>query len=253
MDYRGRYKIKMSSNKILLWHGTSTLFLSDIQKNGLQNFDINKNYKTIDALKYLLNYIGKKCKNINVLTTEYLNTARSIADQSNASFNFEDNDLFVTNNPYKAAEHAVDNIYGSELLSTAVNVTRMAISMFDKDEYNEFYNDYSKIVNLKYTYAPIVLSFRVNIEPGYMRAEANRDKIISIEDVKKDLKECKESIKNKTYGRFNSYRLMSSVPPENITAYLCIRNEYMKDEDYKFIKLGRLDKIKSTGSISIMN
>lgn len=107
-----------------------------IKNNGLCNYDIDKEYNALDALRSVLDYIEKsKLKEeLNDKGKDLVKLADKVQRQQQGTMNFDDNDLFVTNSPYKAASHAMLHSYGSKLLSTTVEIVKMTFPFFDKEE-----------------------------------------------------------------------------------------------------------------------
>ncbi|HAR0522097.1 TPA: hypothetical protein IYH98_003186, partial [Enterococcus faecium] len=58
---------------INLYHGTGTVFLEDILKDGLKYIDITRKYKVIDAMKKMSELLIKSNEEITYSTREMIN------------------------------------------------------------------------------------------------------------------------------------------------------------------------------------
>ncbi|MFS9016190.1 hypothetical protein QM953_01520 [Streptococcus cristatus] len=159
--------IKNFSN-FKVYHATGTIFLDSIKKNGLKNYNLDKQYKLIEALKNLYNCIPSELKKhpdfeAKVRRSNYI-ICRTI-NQDNPSYMY--GPLFATTSLKIAKEFALSRTKGSELLTTIFNLYDFCNSneWFGKNEIGEkFKSQFNELINfLDIKNNPIIFCFETNL------------------------------------------------------------------------------------------
>ena len=114
----GKCKIVSYNDRmpVALYHGTSKLFLQSIQSAGLGAKDPNVTFRTRELLHELA-----EAREWNWYEDPYLVSVRYIVDErvTSGGFNFRYDGTYLSPSKTTAVRYALNNRFGSELLSTA--------------------------------------------------------------------------------------------------------------------------------------
>ena len=159
--------IKNSSN-FTVYHATGTIFLDSIKKNGLKNYNLDKQYKLIEALKNLYNCIPDKQKerpDFDAKVRRSNSIIRLLIKQDNPSY--MNGPLFATTSLKMAKEFALIRTKVSELITTVFHLYNFCNSngWFGKNEIGEkFKSQFNELINLLNIKSnPIILCFETNL------------------------------------------------------------------------------------------
>ena len=103
--------------QIPLFHGTSTLFLDNINQYGLGRYDQLKEYRAMEMLEELYG-VCREYTNFTWADPVSNLVCEKILSKDDTSWQY--NGTFLSTSRYKAWNHATLNSYGSELLSAAM-------------------------------------------------------------------------------------------------------------------------------------
>ena len=127
---------------INLYHGTGTVFLEHILKDGLKYIDITRKYKIIDAMKQMSELLIKSNEEITYSTREMING-------NNRWFQFEN--LYLTTGYTYAKDHAEKSSKGSEIITAAYELYQLCNEKIwnESKEYRlKFDKEFSQLVQL---------------------------------------------------------------------------------------------------------
>lgn len=171
---------------INLYHGTGTVFLEDILKDGLKYIDITRKYKVIDAMKKMSELLIKSNEEITYSTREMING-------NNRRFQFEN--LYLTTGYTYAKDHAENSSKGSEIITAAYDLYQLCNEKIwneSKESRLKFDKEFSQLVQLfNKENSPIVIKINRALLADEVR-EDYRDyylKILNGEEYKSTLEE----------------------------------------------------------------
>ncbi|WP_436879669.1 hypothetical protein [Staphylococcus chromogenes] len=127
---------------INLYHGTGTVFLEHILKDGLKYIDITRKYKVIDAMKQMSELLIKSNEEITYSTREMING-------NNRHFQFES--LYLTTGYTYAKDHAEKSSKGSEIITAAYELYQLCNEKIwneSKESRLKFDKEFSQLVQL---------------------------------------------------------------------------------------------------------
>ncbi|OEK61766.1 hypothetical protein [Staphylococcus equorum] len=127
---------------INLYHGTGTVFLEHILKDGLKYIDITRKYKVIDAMKQMSELLIKSNEEITYSTREMING-------NNRHFQFEN--LYLTTGYTYAKDHAEKTSKGSEIITAAYELYQLCNEKIwneSKESRLKFDKEFSQLVQL---------------------------------------------------------------------------------------------------------
>ena len=179
-----------------LYHGTSTLFLDDIKKEGLGGTNIVDKYDLITPLKKL-HSIEKKYRE----DWKYFDYIDDIIKQKSEGANFQHGQVYLSPSYRTAFRYATSNKYGSEILSIIIDLYHKVI---ERGISFEFENIFIKSI-LDKEYSSILIEVS-DIPVEYLLTENGES------DVKYDIEEILE------YGaeecEQTNFRLSKVIPVE---------------------------------------
>jgi len=114
---------------ISLYHGTSTIFLNSIIKNGLGGFNPVNDWKLLDLSREVFELSEKHLKGTAFFE---LNSGsfENISKQSNDNnANFQHGDIYLSPTRFTAARYAINSAFGSEILTCSIDFIRELIKM----------------------------------------------------------------------------------------------------------------------------
>jgi hypothetical protein len=118
------------------YHGTSTIFLDSIRKNGLGKINPNIDFKNLDVLNYLV----KIAENNLIENSEYIEMRETTLAMANQTFlkftdnfgninsvNYRHDGIYVAMTRARAAMYAGSNKFGSEILERIIQLYELLI------------------------------------------------------------------------------------------------------------------------------
>ena len=125
------------SIKHKFYHGTSTLFIDYILKNGLGGINPNLKFKNLELLKYLYG----RCENTLFNEEKYTTLHREITlamirqtdliiqtENGKKTFHFNHKNIYVSLSEFTAVTYSVKNKIGSEILQRCYDLYQLLIS-----------------------------------------------------------------------------------------------------------------------------
>lgn len=206
--------MKKDNNFILpLYHGTSDIWLENIQKFGLGGKNIINDYD----LKAMFNEAVECCQRYKILDSIEMLLIERMAASETGLMNWQYGDVYVSVCPNNAENYAISNKYGSEYLST--------IMLFDKKirdqeidfKYTtELHNDLVNELNRKAP-KPILITIN-NVDITKLTPEnSNLNIEKAVERIEKLYMKYKENINDfYVFANQSNFRISVPVYLENI-------------------------------------
>jgi hypothetical protein len=209
---------------IPLYHGTSTLFLDSIIKNGLGGVNPVKELNLIELSKEVFNLCETHLKG-----TDFpgfgLASFKAMTEQTNpGKLNWQHGDTYLAAALKKAAGYAINKQYGSELLTYTIfflkELLRLKID-YVTDDLAKKYKKVFKLIHINP--APVLIQVN-NVLKSALLDEKGENPQSHFNDINEDLN---MEIKFQEMG-FQAYnfRLISPIPLTNLKLYLIHVNNY---------------------------
>jgi hypothetical protein len=136
--------LKKELTHFKFYHGTSTIFLSSIQKHGLGTINPNLHYKNLDVLRYLYKeaekYLQEELAYQRIRTTTYAMANQTFFETvinesgDKHTVHFRHDNIYVALSQIRAIIYALSNKYGSEILDRCITLYKLL---------NKHINDFS--------------------------------------------------------------------------------------------------------------
>lgn len=131
-----------------LYHGTSTLFLDSILKNGLGGVNPVTDLKLLELSKEVYELSTQHLKETQLFQVSSY-SFKKMAEQSNSGkFNFQHGDTYLSPTKHTAARYAISKRYGSELLTYTIDFLKLLIELKIKYVTVDLYKKYPKVFGL---------------------------------------------------------------------------------------------------------
>ncbi|OCA77557.1 hypothetical protein BBI01_03665 [Chryseobacterium artocarpi] len=117
--------------KFTYFHGTSTLFLPSIKKNGLGFINPSIDHKNIDLLKHLFNILESTKFKQNICSQYFREVTLAMIKQTSLvindnrelkELNFKHQNIYVSLSEFRAIVYATQNKLGSEVLQRCLDI-----------------------------------------------------------------------------------------------------------------------------------
>lgn len=203
--------------QINLYHGTSTVFLESILKNGLGGLNPVKEWNLINLSKEVF-----RLSEIHLKETElFLRSSYSfkkMTEQSKAgSFNWQHGDTYLSPSKQTASSYAINKKYGSELLSYTLEFLKELIKL-KLDEIKKLQYEYRKVFSLlNINPAPLLIEVS-NIPTSILVDEKGEDPQSNLNEVTELLK--MENSIRELYLQQTNFRLTKPIKKPNLKVWL---------------------------------
>jgi len=201
-----------------LFHGTSTLFLDSIIKNGLGGMNPLSEWKILDL-----------CKEVYELSREHLQETdlfrlssysfQNMAEQSNTgTFNFQHGDSYLSPSKYTAARYAINKEYGSELLTYTIDFLKELLNKDIPYVKKDLFRKYPKIFGLiKARPSPLLIQVK-NVNVSFLLSEHGKDPKYNIERMEEEMNS-NDDLFDAVMQQTN-FRLKTSILANDLRFYL---------------------------------
>jgi hypothetical protein len=200
-----------------LFHGTSTLFLDSIIKNGLggknQIFEWNLLELTREVYELSKGYL-KDTKLYRTSSWSF----EQMAKQSNETFNFQHGETYLSPSSITATKYAVNKEYGSELLTYTMKFLRELLSKdipYVKNDLKRKYPELFRLLDAKPS--PILIRVK-NVTAESLLDEHGEEPHSNFKDIRESMKLSKELFE--TTLQQTNFRLNDSVLTNNLEFWL---------------------------------
>ncbi|OSZ74620.1 hypothetical protein [Hydrogenophaga sp. IBVHS1] len=212
-------QIALSELPFPLFHGTSTLFLNDIQAGGLGAKNPLLELEIIEFIKLIMPLIDEHLSE----TDTYLNhrgTFGLMAEQftSSQGFNFQHGQTYLSPAKPTAIRYAVNKRYGSELLTYALEFLRMLVEKRLPVVVSELFARFPQVFELLNLSRSPVLIRAERVQMFQVLTERGDDPLPQVRQLTAYLKEDRGFIE--IVGQQSNFRLMAPVMPQQLTVWL---------------------------------
>lgn len=161
--------------RVDLYHGTSTLFLDSIIKNGLGGVNPVNEWNLVSLCIEVCELSEKHLKDTPLYLKSYI-SLKKMAEQSNAgSLNFQHGDTYLTPAQQTAINYAINKRYGSEMLTYTIDFLTELINRDIKYVIQELSKKYKQVFGLvKTNPSPILIKVK-NVNISSLRNEHGND------------------------------------------------------------------------------
>ena len=218
-----------------LFHGTSTIFLNSIIRNGLGGINPVEDWNILELSKEVYELSEKYLKETKIFKKSSL-SFKEMAKQSNSGvLNFQHGDTYLSTSKKAAIRYSIHKEYGSELLTYTINFLKELINLeipyVMKDLYRKHKNIY-KIIN-------------VNPSPILIQTK-NVDVSILLDEFGNDPKDNFEKINTFSNGDIPiNFRLKSPIKSDKLTFWLInVTKQLAYDEQYNLYEININNSIK---------
>ncbi|SHJ79356.1 hypothetical protein SAMN02745146_0182 [Hymenobacter daecheongensis DSM 21074] len=112
-----------------LYHGTSTLFLDSILKNGLGGINPVTDWKLLELSKEVYTLSEQHLRETHLFQLSAPSFQQMIKQSNGGSFNFQHGDTYVSPAKQTAARYAISKRYGSELLTYTIDFLKELLAL----------------------------------------------------------------------------------------------------------------------------
>ena len=224
----------MSKLTFPLFHGTSTLFLDSIRKNGLGAINPVEQYGALEFLNALYPICKKELSEDSQWQIEGF-LLESIIDQkiSKGGFNWRHGNAYVSPECSKAVNHALYNEYGSEALTMAIRWYERLLHQKPKFDFPEEITS-SQLLELRgHYFEPIIVEVKKDVlTVTDLIGEKDEDPATLLEKIEGNKK---SGDIGKILNQQCNFYLRTVVPPENLIFYN-LKDSDTKDVDFELCR-----------------
>jgi hypothetical protein len=231
---------------IKYYHGTSTIFLESIRKNGLGAINPNIDFNNLKVLSYLKD----KCERHLIDNKDYEKiraTTIAMAKQSYLPIkdidgnthimNYQHDGIYVSMSRLRAAIYVVTNKYGSEILARCIDLLKLLknanIDIAIPDEINQF----NIIQYIDYDVKPIVIEVK-NLLDKDLLLENGGSATEQLNFIRAKLPSMREEFKF-VFLQSCNFRILKPISPENLVFYELDYEGYPGTKQFE-ITLGKI-------------
>lgn len=215
-------KIINSDNHLTvdLFHGTSTLFLDSIIKNGLGGINPVDDWKLLDLCKEVYELSEQHLKGTeNKLYEKSAFSFKKMAEQSNGgAFNFQHGDTYLSPSKQTAVQYAIRKEYGSELLTYTIDFLKELLNKdipyVKKDLFRKFPKIFG-LINAKP--APLLVQLK-NVNVSSLLSEHGEEPKHNLDEMQEMMNESKEMYDAVTQQ--TNFRLTAPVKTTDLKFWL---------------------------------
>lgn len=130
------------------YHGTSTIFLDSILKNGLAGIDPIEQWKILELSKEVFTLCETHLANDKEFQLKFSTFKNMIEQSSNGNLNFQHGQTYITPSRQTAINYAISNKYGSELLTRTILFLKKLLDLELNYVKTDLYKKFPKIFRL---------------------------------------------------------------------------------------------------------
>lgn len=204
--------------KIDFYHGSSTIFLNSIIKNGLGGINPIEEWKILELSNEVYKLSEKHLKDTVLFIAKSKSYKLMIEQSNNGNFNFQHGDTYITPSKQTAIRYAINNTYGSELLSRTIEFLKKLIALRIDYVTKDLFRKYSEVFNIiEANPSPILLKIK-NIDPQLLSNEYGKEPGENYKQISKILESSPDHID--LYLQQINFRLNSTIGINNLEKYL---------------------------------
>lgn len=231
--------------KHLFYHGTSSLFLRSIKKNGLGGINPNIDYKLLELLRFLYELSELHLQDNNDYLIVRKTTKAMVFQESllieegkhKGFHNFRHKNIYLSFGNIRAVTYATSAEYGSEILTRIIDLYRLLKQKMGQITIPPSVN----LINIdtveRQRYFPILIGIDY-INPQYLQTEHGES---AEESLSKILKMKSELDYNTFWERvqFYNFELLKPIPQSELTFYkvLYTGNTWSSNFDWSIEKI----------------
>ena len=200
-----------------LYHGTSTLFLDSIIKNGLGGINPAIEWKVLELTQEVYKLSELHLKETHLFQVSS-NSFKQMAKQSNNGFNFQHGDTYLSPARSTAARYAMSKRYGSELLTYTIDFLKELISLDIHYVKNNLYKKYPKVFGLiEANPSPLIIQVK-NLSASSLLNEYGESATENLKEINELMNET-SSMRDRMLQQTN-FRLTTPVGADNLKFFL---------------------------------
>tara|TARA_B110000211_G_scaffold235021_1_gene308554 strand:+ start:24726 stop:25364 length:639 start_codon:yes stop_codon:yes gene_type:complete len=191
---------------VTLYHGTSSLFLDSIVKNGLGGVNPIDEWKVHEFATRIYPLIESHLSNRDDLVHSIYSYGQMVNQKAGKSMNFQHGDTYISASKYTTVNYALSNTHGSELLSYSLRFLSELVGVNVEVVTDVIYKEFPHMFNLlELKPTPILLEIN-KVNSSTLLAEdgsSAKDNISMINNIIRDYPEKYELMLQQTNFRLN--------------------------------------------------
>lgn len=211
--------------KHLFYHGTSSLFLRSIKKNGLGGINPNVDYKLLELLRFLYELSESHLQDNNDYLIFRKTTKAMVFQESlliedgkhKGLHNFKHKNIYLSFGVFRAVTYATGAEYGSEILTRIIDLYRLLKQKIGQLTIPSSINIIDIDTVEKMQYFPILIGVDY-VNPRYLQTEYGE----SAEESLSKILKMKNELDYKTFWervQYYNFELLKPIPQSELTFY----------------------------------
>lgn len=234
--------------QFIFYHGTSSLFLPSILKNGLGGINPSIELKTLELLEYLFNDAEKHLTNnqeyllLQKATYAMVNQSSirvKTKDDYEQTCHFTHQNIYVALSEYRAVVHAVMNAYGSEIVSRCVKIYALLKKAIPNYHVPQGLNliEIDSIVSSQNH--PIIIKIKgTDVNEELIEKEDGKTAKEALDFLRRTIPLLPDQLKPEFLQHCN-FQLLSPIPKEKLRVYkIRYTGNFNNDFDYHLVPVG---------------
>jgi hypothetical protein len=201
-----------------LFHGTSTLFLDSIIQHGLGGLNPVVEWKLLELSKEIYELSEQHLKETKLYEVSSISFKKMVYQSNGGAFNFQHGDSYLSPSKQTAAFYAINNKYGSELLSYTINFLKELLNKDIPYVKTDLFRKFPKIFGLiEAKPSPLLIQVE-NVTASSLLNEHGEDPKHNLEQMQEMMNESKELYE--VIMQQTNFRLTKPVETSNLKFWL---------------------------------
>ncbi|WP_229971392.1 hypothetical protein [Pontibacter harenae] len=209
---------KNNQLKIDLYHGTSTLFIESIIKNGLGGVNPVEDWKLLELGREVFDLSKIHLRNSELFERSSASFQNMTEQTKTGSFNWQHGATYLSPAEKTAVSYATRKQYGSELLTYTLEFLRELINLKISYVTRDLYQRHSKVFNLiEARPSPILIQVKDVFKDSLLN-ELGEDPTSSLQSIEKEINDFPETYED-VLQQCN-FRLTKAIPASQLKFWL---------------------------------